>query len=283
MTLNPEDISPENYLGTFTLIVKKNDKLYILSDPLGSSRIFHDVEKHIWSSSFLAIAENSPKLTIDKQGVYEYCFQETTYVSSTPFNEIKLADSMSFIELSKDAITTHAKNFPISFNLSSASYNDLLIQQSELVKSQMRTIVRAYGENITTALSGGYDSRLLLSLLIDAGITPKVYVYGENSSPDVRVAKSIAEGERFEIHHVDKSRHQKPSPDKYTEIIEDNYYALDGYPFESIYDFGGNMETRRQRSQNNTMILNGGGGEIYRNFFYLPNKNYSLNDLIGVF
>ena len=147
----------------------------------------------------------------------------------------------------------------------------------------MHTIVSAYGENITTALSGGYGSRLLLSLLIDAGVTPQLYVYGEDYSPDVVVAKSIAKGEGLKIHHVDKSSHEKPSPEKYAEIINDNYYGLDSYPFEGIYDFGGNLETRRERSQNNTMVLNGGGGEIYRNFFYLPNKSYSLDDLIGVF
>lgn len=171
----------------------------------------------------------------------------------------------------------------MTFNPSSASYDELLYEQATLIKRQMETIVSAYGKNITTALSGGYDSRLLLSLLIDAGVTPQLYVYGENSSPDVLVAKSIEKGEGLEINHVDKSNHKKPSPDQYAEIINDNYYGLDGFPFEGIYDFGGNMETRRHRSQNNTMVLNGGGGEIYRNFFYLPNKAYSVDDLMSVF
>ncbi len=106
---NPKNISSENFLGTFTLIIRKNNKLHIISDPLGGARIFHDNEQNIWCSSFLALAENSPKLTIDKQGVYEYCFQETTYGSSTPFNEIKLADSLSFFEVTKDGTIKHNK------------------------------------------------------------------------------------------------------------------------------------------------------------------------------
>ncbi|MDA9769720.1 hypothetical protein N9D02_01665 [Emcibacteraceae bacterium] len=250
---------------------------------MGGARIFHDVNQNIWCYSVLALAENSPNLTIDRQGVYEYCFQETTYGSTTPFNEIKLADSLSFFELQKGGVISHKKNLPVTFNPSSASYDELLYEQATLIKRQMETIVSAYGKNITTALSGGYDSRLLLSLLIDAGVTPQLYVYGENSSPDVLVAKSIEKGEGLEINHVDKSNHKKPSPDQYAEIINDNYYGLDGFPFEGIYDFGGNMEIRRHRSQNNTMVLNGGGGEIYRNFFYLPNKAYSVDDLMSVF
>ncbi|WP_438992908.1 hypothetical protein [Pseudemcibacter sp.] len=100
----------------------------------------------------------------------------------------------------------------MTFNPSSASYDELLYEQATLIKRQMETIVSAYGKNITTALSGGYDSRLLLSLLIDAGVTPQLYVYGENSSPDVLVAKSIEKGEGLEINHVDKSNHKNHLP-----------------------------------------------------------------------
>ncbi len=112
----------------------------------------------------------------------------------------------------------------------------------------------------------------MLSLLIDAGVTPQLYVYGEDYSPDVVVAKSIAKGEGLKIHHVDKSSHEKPSPEKYAEIINDNYYGLDSYPFEGIYDFGGNLETRRERSQNNTMVLNGGAVKFIEISFICPIK-----------
>ena len=55
-------------------------------------------------------------------------------------------------------------------------------------------------------------------------------------------------------------------------MIEDGSHGI--IPFEEIYCFGGNMETRQERSQNNTMVSNGGGGEIYQDFFICPIKAF---------
>lgn len=147
----------------------------------------------------------------------------------------------------------------------------------------MKNVVSSYGPRIATVLSGGYDSRLMLSLAFNAGITPDVYVYGTDNSPDVLVAKSIANSESFKINHINKARHPKPTPDQYGKIVRDNFYAFDGYPAESIFDFGANMATRRERAKNDTLILNGGGGEIYRNFFYMPDGEYTVDQLLDVF
>lgn len=280
---DPDNYSPHSFLGVFTLIIRKTGRLFIVSDPLGGSRIFHNQDQTFWSSSFLALAENTDHLSINAQGVYEYCFQETTYGDTTPLNEVKMADSLKYFELTEFGVTDREKNLPISFEQSTASYDNLIEEHSTLLQNQMQSIVSSYGPKIATALSGGYDSRLMLSLARNTGITPGVYVYGPDDSPDVTVAKAVADGEGFEIHHINKANHPKPTTEAYSDIVKDNFYALDGFPNEGIFDFGANMKTRRERAKDGTLILNGGGGEIYRNFFYLPDKNYSLDDLLNVF
>ncbi|MBL4601831.1 MAG: hypothetical protein JKY84_03715 [Emcibacteraceae bacterium] len=279
----PEHYSPHSFMGIFTLIIKKAGRLFVVTDPMGASRIFHSDDQTIWSSSFLALAENMSGLSIDPQGVYEYCFQEANYGNTTPINQIKMADSLSYFELCKDGIKAKPKNLPINFELSTKPYDDLIEEHSALLQTQMQDVVSSYGEKIATALSGGYDSRLMLSLAKSTGINPNVYVYGPDGSPDVTVARDIAADEGFEINHINKAKFPKPSPEAYADIVKDNYYALDGFPNESIFDFGANMATRRERSKNGTLVLNGGGGEIYRNFFYLPNHSYNVDDLLDVF
>ncbi len=280
---DPGNYSPIGFMGVFTLIVKKFGRLFLITDPMGASRIFHNVTMTLWSSSFLAVAKNTPGLTPDPQGIYEYAFQETTYGENTPFNEIKMADSFSLFEFDAHSVKKFPKNIPVNFEISNQSYNDLIEEHATLLEGQMKNVVSSYGPRIATALSGGYDSRLMLSLAFNAGITPDVYVYGTDNSPDVLVAKSIANGESFKINHINKARHPKPTPDQYGKILRDNFYALDGYPAESIFDFGANMATRRERAKNDTLILNGGGGEIYRNFFYMPDGEYTVDQLLDVF
>lgn len=275
--------SPHSFLGAFTLIIKKSGRLFVVSDPLGASRIFHNQDKSFWSSSFLALAENIDDLSINSQGVYEYCFQETTYGDTTPLNEIKMADSLKFYELTENGVTECEKNTAVNFEQTTATYDELIEEHSALLQNQMQSVVSSYGPNIATALSGGYDSRLMLSLARNTGTTPAVYVYGPDGSPDVTVAKAIASGADFKISHINKAKHPKPTIEAYSDIVKDTFYALDGFPNEGIFDFGANMKTRRERAKDGTLILNGGGGEIYRNFFYLPDRRYSLDELFNVF
>lgn len=280
---DPDNLSPHGFMGIFTLIIKKNNRLYLITDPMGASRVFHNSTMTLWSSSFLAIAENLPNLTIDPQGVYEYSFQETNYGENTPFHEVKMADSFVIFEFEKNGIKKIPRKPPVSFNISSDKYEDLIDEHAFLLESQMSKIANIHGNKVATALSGGYDSRLMLSLALKSGIKPKVYVYGADSSPDVMVAKQIAKGEKFDLNHINKAKHHKPDPDQYGEIVRDTFYALDGYPNESVFDFGANMETRRERAKRKTLVLNGGGGEIFRNFFYLPEGDYTVENLLDIF
>ena len=234
---DPDHYRPNGFLGIFTLIIKKNGRLFVLTDPLGGSRVFHNIDHSLWSSSFLALAENISGLTIDGQGVYEYAFQEASYGATTPVNEIRMADSLKYFELTKDGTREYSKNIPISFEQSNTSYEDLIEEHSNLLQNQMQSVVSSYGPKIATALSGGYDSRLMLSLARNTGVIPKVYVYGADNSPDVTVAKSVGEGEGIAIDHINKATHPKPSVDNYGSIVKDNFYALDGFPNEGIFDF----------------------------------------------
>jgi hypothetical protein len=109
---DPGNYSPIGFMGVFTLIVKKFGRLFLITDPMGASRIFHNVTMTLWSSSFLAVAKNTPGLTPDPQGIYEYAFQETTYGENTPFNEIKMADSFSLFEFDAHSEKNFQKIFP---------------------------------------------------------------------------------------------------------------------------------------------------------------------------
>jgi len=277
------DYKPEDYSGIFTVILRKNNRLYLLTDPLGGNRVYENDQQGLWSSSFLAAATATNSLSINKQALYEYAFQETTYGRDTVFKEVSCLDSLKIFEFTKDGPVAHDKNLSFDFRENSAPLDDLVAQTVQMLQDAAKPVSEIFGNKIRTALSGGYDSRLMLALLKACGSTPGVYVYGSNDSPDVTVARTIASGEGFPLDHVNKANYPVPSPGEYAQIIQDNFYALDGLPGEGIFDFGANMDTRRKRSDHGHMVFNGGGGEIFRNFFYLPDRAFTITDLINSF
>lgn len=285
---HPGNYHPQDFNGIFTLLLKKHNRLYLLTDPMGGNRVYQNNLQSFWSSSFLAAASTASELSANKQAIYEYAFQEATYGSDTVFREVATLDSLKNFEFTPDGPIAHDKGLNFSFHPNTAPLHDLVDETVQLLRNTVQPVSKMFGNRIRTALSGGYDSRLMLALLKDSGSTPGIYVYGSDDSPDVVVARTIAEGEDFPLDHIDKGNYPVPKVQDYTKTVEDNFYGLDGLPGEGIFDFGANMDTRRTRSSHGYMIFNGGGGEIFRNFFYLPEFSlsggkFTISDLISSF
>ncbi|MFT5175370.1 MAG: hypothetical protein ACI8W7_003560, partial [Gammaproteobacteria bacterium] len=81
----------------------------------------------------------------------------------------------------------------------------------------------------------------------------------------------------------DKSKHPTPPVDDFARIVHANYLAFDGWPPSGIFDSGVDLMTRRARASGERLMLNGGGGEIFRNFFYLPGCVHSAREVVHSF
>jgi len=278
-----DQYNPEDFGGIFTVILKKNNRLYMITDPFGGAYIYQNDTKSLWSSSFLAAASSSHHLTPNKQAVYEYAFQQTIYGTDTIFTQVDRLDSLKIFEFTADGPVSYDKNLKLTFEPSADSLPSLVEETVPLLKETIEPLNKSFKNKIRSALSGGYDSRLILALLKAHHTIPQLFVYGSDDSPDVTVAKTISEGEDYPLDHIDKSKYLPPTSEEYQGIIQDNFYSLDGLPIEGIFSFRPNMDTRRKRAENGYMNLNGGGGEIFRNFFYLHEGSYRIYELINCF
>jgi len=133
-----------------------------------------------------------------------------------------------------------------------------------------RTIQRNFGGRVCAALSGGYDTRLMLALLRATGAAPALYVYGTADSDDVRVARDICRGEGLDLHVYDKSAHPRVDADGFRAALAAQFYLVDGLGPVGAVDDGADLFTRRRRAHGGNLQLNGGGGEIFRDFWKLP-------------
>ncbi len=264
--------------GHYCLGVCRRGTLTIRIDGLGTYKAYCDSRRKIFSSSFLAMLEALEGARINPQAVYEYVFQGATYGDETVIRDIRLLPAGETIEIS-DIVRTEAGWSSMVREPSPAAFEEQLNRNLFNLRAYIRVVATLFGDNVDTALSGGYDSRLLLALLGEQRLRPRIHVYGSPGDRDVRIAKQIADAEGYSIQHIDKASFPKLSIDDFPDTVERNFYAFDGYPTDGIFDNASDLQTRRDRGAGGALMLNGGGGEVFRNFFNLPDRRFTVRQL----
>jgi len=268
-----------NISGNYCIIISKNDKLYLFNDHTGMYHIYTDESKNVISNSFLAVLKTLNQKTISNQELYEYVINGAFHGDKTLIKEINLIDSKNIHQL-----YPKLSIFPKIIKLGTLSKNYSFDEMVEKVTSNLidyYTILQSnFGNSICTALSGGYDSRLTLALMRKVGIEPNLYVYGKEDSADVKIAKVITKGENLEIDIVDKNKFPKFEEGEFLERLEKQYYMFDGLNADGIFDNGSDLSTRLKRSKGSRLQIHGSGGEIYRNYWYLRDRTFSIKSFL---
>jgi hypothetical protein len=268
--------------GSFCVVLCRDGRLDLIPDRVGVYKLYRDEAFTVISSSFLTVLDTVAGPTANRQAVYEYVFEGATYGGRTVIDQVRAVEARAILHLDGAAVVEPPPPiFRPALGADDLQHHVSLIHGR--LHHQFRALVAGFGDNIDTALSGGYDSRLVLALLREQGISPRVHVYGRPDDPDVSVAKRIAEGEGFALAHVDKSRRPMPPPDAFAAVVAENFRTFDGYPPDGIFDGGADAATRRQRMAAGVLAVNGGGGEIFRNFFYLPDRSFTVRRLLHAF
>ena len=281
-SFDPDNFNLNGIYGSFCIILRKSARTFLLTDHLGIYKVYRTNNDLILASSFLAATAATYQRNIETQSIYEYIFQGATYGGRTVFQSIQLVDSGDLYEIAP-LIRKHRIPHRLTGHLTPPPAADLSEEIISKLNDIYQSITDCFGNSIDTAISGGYDSRLTLALLFKQGIKPNIHVYGKSNDADVRIAKAIAHGESFDLSHTDKSKFEQISISEFPRIIEENYQVFDGYPNDGIFNNGADLATRRMRCSNGDLMLNGGGGEIFRNFFYLRNKSYTIKHFLWSF
>jgi len=266
--------------GNYCYIIFKNNKLSITTDYTGVYIVYCDKDERIFSSSFIAIMRSLKEKTPLTHEIYEYIYTGTTYDDKTVFKEINRLDSEIVLQLEPER-----KEIKKTLEYTKLTPNPTFETAVEEISFHLieffKILKKVFGNNICSGLSGGYDSRLLLSLMRKVGIKPYLYVYEtETLLREFEMADNIAKGENLIIEHFDKGKFKIEDPSKYPEIIENNFYMVDGFGAYGIFDNGSNIKSRIERFQKGDLHLNGGGGEIYRNMWHMADKSYKIKPFL---
>ena len=273
----------DQVMGHYATVFKKNGRTEIKLDRFGGYHLFYNLDARIVCSSFFAICSVLRSLTLSHQSACEYVFNGVVSGNETLFNEVKLAPIQATIVVGPQTLEIIRPPLPVIRMFATPRRDASLRESIALLDRYFGAVARSFGDRVRSALSGGYDSRLILAFLRRHGVKPSLYVYGGEQERDVRIAARIARGEDVLLDTIDKDDRPIVPPAEFIETAYRNFLATDGYGYAGIFHNGAETEELARRVLGDTIAINGGGGEIFRNFFYLPDRGYTIDELLWSF
>lgn len=264
--------------GQFVLALRRAGRTFLLADYFAAFQLFHHADHAVFSTSFLAAAKALPRLRFDAQGVYEWAFNVVPIGDDTVFEGVALLGPDSVVELTDTGTRRHPLAKPLV-----ATPGDRMPRVREALDRIVAPHVARFGDAVFCPLSGGLDSRLVLATLRAAGSRPHLYVYGAAHDEDVVIAKAIGAAEGLRVEHVDKAA-RALAPDAFADQVSANFHRFDALPtYGNIFDNGGHALAQQARHTGGALAASGGCGEVFRNFFYLPDRALPASAIASTF
>jgi hypothetical protein len=161
-------------MGYHAVILRKDGETEIVPDGFGGFLVFYDSARRIASSSFLAVASALDHVTLSTQGACEYVFDGVVSGDATVFDEVLLAPVNATIVVGEKGLEIRRHPLPAPVTVSAEPFDSMVGQSMGLLDRYFSAVAKTFGDRVTCALSGGYDSRLILAMLRRHGIRPRV-------------------------------------------------------------------------------------------------------------
>lgn len=270
--------------GNFVAFVETAGGRWVFNDALGFVRIHRSADSAFYCTSWLATRAWTGTTEIDEAATVEYVLVGASHSNATPARNVArvalghgvdLRTQREFARFPDGLVDTARPKF--------ASFDEALASIDAQLHVAFSEIAGSFPGRTSAALSGGFDSRLIVASLLAEGERPSLFVYGADDFPDVRIARTIARTESIGLRVVDKAARNATLPECNLADLVSNALFFDGLPTDGIDDRGVDRATRLEQHEGGRIALNGGGGEIFRNFFYLPDRPYRPLDIVRTF
>lgn len=231
-----------------------SDKQLIFTDHSGMFKIYR--YKDFISTSFLELVDTFQELDsedLDFEAITEFLFFGSCYLNKTYLKPIQTLDEFSYYTYENNQLKTYSKEVepittPSKINLD-VFFKDLIYAISD--------------NKVSLDLTGGNDSRLIMSYFYKNNASFELAIGGKEGHPDVEIADKLAKRINRDfypfIHHIKKFK-----LDEFYEIFE-KVDGLSGLP-----DYHRNHFLQKQRLKRKVEIqLSGQGGELYKDSWWI--------------
>ena len=258
--------------GFYCLFLFFDNRFYMITDKNGIYPIYIYKTDKIFeiSSSFLALAKLN-NVTLHKQGIAEYLCTGVTF-HKTIVTEINLLDAGTVYEIRGNGL--HKNRYYRGLeNISFNKYRNLK-ETSKIIKNILFSNLKFVQSlnNVGMNLTGGFDTRLLASILLNQNIDFECEVIDSGSSNDVAIAQEIASKNNLKLQiRTDHEIYEKNL------TYERRYYLFDGV--QDSY-----LRTRFSPNKTYGIFIGGsaGGEEFgpYKYSFEHLNRKFNAKEFI---
>lgn len=275
--------------GNFALLLCTPHECLLLNDLLGFVRIYVSADGLFCSTSWLATCAYLQRVELDAASAIEYVLLGAAHSRHSVARGVDLFPLGQAMDLKRRCMWQRLSGGFDSGAPEFGSLDDAVDAITGHLRTVSNEVVAAFPGRVNTALSGGFDSRLIVAGLLAAGMPPRLFVYGAANSADaavasdVSIARAVAGATGLVLDAIDKDEINRGFPVPDIESLEQSALFFDGLPGDGIYDPGADRHTRGQQTAAGRIALNGGGGEIFRNFFHLPDRAFTARDIVRTF
>jgi asparagine synthase (glutamine-hydrolysing) len=251
--------------GIFVLIIidSRQQQTHIITDRCGSLHAYwrpcaggHAVSL---SSAVLAMLDEAGAAQLDPVAVHEFIATGILYEDRSLWQGVRKIGPATVFTLGPQGVQARpywqfADIRPESLPL------DQAIDQTHHALVDVLKALPATPQPLVSDLTGGYDSRFLLSGLVKAGRPFTTTVSGAAQHPDVTVAARIAAELGLQHQHIPSQ--QIPSPEEFDAALRMTDGEYDAFDYARI------LATHRRLSAAHGMSLNGSFGELARGYWW---------------
>ncbi|MBS3935897.1 MAG: hypothetical protein KGZ43_06965, partial [Sulfuritalea sp.] len=248
--------------GFFVLIIvdQRQRQVHVITDRCGSLHIYwRRLEDGVAVCTSSAVLAQCAPSTLDPVGVHEFIATGILYEDRSLWQGIRKIGPATVLTL--DPAGVQPRRYwdftavePERLNLEAAA---------EQTHHGLVAVLKALsdtGEPLISDLTGGYDSRLLLTGLLDAQRPFHTTVSGSADHPDVTVAARIAA--ELDLQHQNIGAPPLPTAEEFDAAVRMTDGEYDAFDFARI------LHIHRRLAAGHGMSLNGSFGELARGYWW---------------
>lgn len=260
----------KSVIGSYCLAIKKYNKVYIFVDLNHTYDMYYYIQRNdfIITNTYYHISTITSQLNFNVNAFIERGFQYSNLGNETVFKEINkiLGNEYLIYDLDKNEMNLNETKVVIECDN---------LNITDLIEARLKDLY-TFRDSTGIFMTGGLDSRLVLSILTKIGISPSL-IYGEGNSlntstkvEDKEIIQILSDSLNLPVTFLNWNDSDKMDREKYYEKYGE--LAL-------IYNFNKNIIDSFESDIDVKFVEFGYFGEIFRNVDWLENFDGKSLDL----